>query len=37
MKTVLPPDAFRTFLCGNILDKRAFCLGEKQGMLINNE
>ena len=34
---VLPPDAFETFLHGSILDKTAFCLGEKQGMLVNDE
>ena len=37
LKTVLPPDAFETFLCGSIFDKTAFCLGEKQGMLVNDE
>ena len=35
LKTVLPPDAFETFLRGNMFDKTAFCLGEKEGMLIN--
>ena len=34
---VLPPDAFETVLCGNIFDNTAFCLGEKEGMLINDE
>ena len=37
LKTVIPPDAFKAFLCGSIFDKSAFCLGEKQGMLVNNE
>ena len=30
LKTVLPPDAFEAFLCGSILDKIAFCLGESK-------
>ena len=37
LKMVLPPDDFETFLCGSIFDKTAFCLREKQGMLINDE
>ena len=37
LKMVLPPDAFRTVLCGSIFDKTAFCLGKKQGVLVNDE
>ena len=37
LKTVLLPDAFEAFLCGSIFDKTAFCLGGKQGMLVNDE
>ena len=37
LKTVLPPDAFETFLCGSICDKTAFCLGEKEGVLVDIE
>ena len=36
-KTVLPPDAFETFLRGNVFDKTAFCLGEKEDMLMDDE
>ena len=36
-ETVLSPDAFETFLRGSLFDKTAFCLGEKQGMLTNDE
>ena len=28
---------FETLLCGSIFDKTSFCLGEKEGMLVNNE
>ena len=34
---VVPPDAFETFRCGSIFDKTAFCLGEKEVMLVNDE
>ena len=37
LKMVLPPDAFETLLCGSLFDKTAFCLGEKEGMLVNVE
>ena len=37
LKTVLPPDAFEAFVHGSIFDKTAFCLGEKEGMLVNDE
>ena len=36
-RTVLPPDAFKTFLCVSIFEKIVFYLGQKQGMLVNNE
>ena len=37
LKEVLFPDTFEAFLCGSIFDKTPFCLGEKQGMLLNDE
>ena len=37
LKKVLPLNIFEAFLCGCIFNKIAFCLGEKQGMLVNNE
>ena len=37
LKTVHPPYAFETFLHGNILDKTEFSLGEKEGILVNDE
>ena len=37
LKTVLPPNVFKAFVCGSIVDKTAFCLAEKQGMLVNDE
>ena len=37
LKTVLPPDAFETFFVVTLLIKTAFCLREKEGMLINDE
>ena len=37
LKRVLLPDDFEAFLCSNSFDKTVFCLGEKQGMLINDE
>ena len=36
-KEVLPLDNFDSFLCGSVSDKPAFCLGEKQGILENDE
>ena len=37
MKQVLTSEAFEAFIHGSIFDKAAFCLGEKQGMLVNDE
>ena len=37
LRTVLPPDAFETFIRCSIFDKTAFCLGEKEGMLVSIE
>ena len=37
MKQVLTSEAFETFTHGSIFDKAVFCLGEKQGMLVNDE
>ena len=37
LRTVLPPDALKTFLRGSIVDKTVFCLGETEGVLVNNE
>ena len=37
LKKVLPPDAFEAFLRASVLDRTAFCLGEEQDMLGNNE
>ena len=37
MKQILTLEAFETFNHSSIFDKAVFCLGEKQGMLINNE
>ena len=34
---VLRPDAFQAFLCGNIFAKTGFCLGERRGVLVNDE
>ena len=36
LKAALPPDTFEAFLRGGIFHRTAFCLGEKQGMLVNN-
>ena len=30
-------DAFKTFICGSIFDRNALCLGEKEGMLVDDE
>ena len=37
LKTVLLPDAFKSFLHDSFCDQTVFCLGEKQGMLVNDE
>ena len=37
MKQVLASEAFETFTHGSIFDKAVFCVGEKQGMLVNDE
>ena len=37
MKQIFTPEAFEDFDYSSIFDKTAFCLGENQGMLINNE
>ena len=37
MKQVLTSEAFEAFIHGSIFDKAVFCLGEKQGMLVNDE
>ena len=37
LKKVLPVDTFEAFLRGSIFNKTAFCSGEKQGMLVNDE
>ena len=37
MRQVLTSDALEAFSQGRILDKAVFCLGQKQGMLVNND
>ena len=37
MKQVLAPEAFEGFIHSSIFDNAVFCLGEKQGMLVNDE
>ena len=37
LKEILPLDTFEAFLRGSISNKTAFCLGEKEGMLVNNK
>ena len=37
MKQVLTSEAFEAFIHSSIFDKAVFCLGEKQGMLVNDE
>ena len=37
LKEVLPLDASEALLHGSIFDNTAFCLGEKQGKLVNDE
>ena len=37
MKQVLTSEAFEAFIHGSIFDKAVFCLGEKQGILVNDE
>ena len=37
LKQVLLPDAFEDFMHRSVLDKTVFCLGEKQGMIVNDD
>ena len=37
LRTVFLPNAFETFLHGNIFNKTDFCFGETEGILINDE
>ena len=37
MEQVLTPEEFEAFIHGSIFNKAVFCLGEKQGKLVNNE
>ena len=37
LKEVLLPDDFEAFLSSSILNKTVFCLGEWQGILVNDE
>ena len=37
IKQILTPVAFKTFIHNSVFDKAVFCLGEKQGMLVNDE
>ena len=37
MKQILTSEAFKAFNYSSIIDEVVFCLGEKQGMLINHE
>ena len=37
MKQILTPEAFKAFIHSSIFNKAVFCLGEKQGMLVNDE
>ena len=37
LKQVLIPEAFDTFFHSSIFDKTVFCLGEKQGIVVNDE
>ena len=37
LKQVLLPDEFETFLLSSVFDKAVFCLGEKQGVLVNDD
>ena len=37
IKQVLTPEAFEAFNHRSIFDKAVFCLGEKQGTLVNDE
>ena len=36
-KQVLTSEVFEAFIHGRIFDKAVFCLGEKQGRLVNDE
>ena len=37
MRQILTLEAFEAFIHSSIFDKAVFCLGEKQGMLVNDE
>ena len=37
LKQVLTPKAFEAFTQSSIFDKTIFCLGEKQGVLVNDD
>ena len=37
MKQILTLEGFKPFNHSSIFNKAVFCLGEKQGMLVNNE
>ena len=36
LKQVLLPDVFQAFIHHRVFDKIVFCLGEKQGMIVND-
>ena len=36
LKQVLLSDAFENFILCRVFDKVLFCIGEKQGMIVNN-
>ena len=37
LKQVLLPDAFEDFMHRRVFNKTVLCLGEKQGMIVNND
>ena len=37
LKQILTPETFEVFIHSNIFEKAVFCLGEKQGTLVNDE
>ena len=37
LKQVLLPDVFEDFMHRSVLDKMVFWLGEKQGMIVNDD
>ena len=37
LKQVLSPDVFDAFLHSSVFDKVLFCLGERKGLLVNDE